>query len=283
MRSQGPSERQQVGVVSTPQTTPISTEAPCEITEAPLAPLDSASESSIKPASRFTLMPGGVRRSVGALLAGAALLTASCTLPALAQETIPTDPNAPIPTRTVLADSLKSARTEVSPEQPVIRTGHFSDGPAPGMAVFQQQSRRLRARLNSGEISLRQWRTAHRQLVSGILTGTTDLPRDWRGRIDLDAVIYGAITGGDRAKTRGQKAVDRFTRELEARMQVTARDLAYFDSTPFIRHTDEHGMDLTRYDFKEIDPKTIGKMLKETFRQIPVGGAAFRSGVGRPV
>jgi hypothetical protein len=120
---------------------------------------------------------------------------------------------------------------------------------------------------------------ARRMLFTSFDGGpAAELPRDHRGRIDVDALVTMVAVNApdaDRERTRGEIVMDRMTNEIERRMRLTARDMAnpetrFLDGVP---------------GYKEIPADDVQKIVTDALKDVPLaelpGGPALAELVKR--
>lgn len=143
--------------------------------------------------------------------------------------------------------------------------------------VQRQHARALNElyrRRDSGAIDAATFYRA-RAVLDASFVGRSDtaLPRDHRGRIDVDALItigqVGAVDAAD--MTRGELRFRQLGQELEQRMRVTARDMASRDFQPL------EGAP----GYKSLSEREVRSLLTDALQDIPLeelpGGAQLAS------
>lgn len=86
-------------------------------------------------------------------------------------------------------------------------------------------------------------------------------PRDERGRVTLESVLRSDPTTRETAETRGERIMSQLARDIELRMQITARDMATGNYTPI------DGLP----GYKEPNLDDVQRLVGRALRNMPVG------------
>lgn len=187
-----------------------------------------------------TLFGFAKKPAVVAVMAGAMAL--GCTSgAALANDRIPVDP-----------DPVVQLDTE-----PVVGL----DAAQPTNEAYRRAMEELADMRRDGRITPAEYEVARSTLLRAFLLGKEDnLIRDHDGDVDVEALLIGMTTDDAGAKSKGQIVMERLTRRLEHRMQVTARDMAN-PNTRFIEGAP---------GYKEISQREVERLVLDALQDMPL-------------
>lgn len=132
------------------------------------------------------------------------------------------------------------------------------------LTAFNNAMAQLESRHREGRLSAEELAGARRVLYAALIEhriGAT-VPRDVRGRIDLDALVLSSSGVTYASTTRGGQVVERLLAEIERRMRVTARDMAYPENVRFIEGAP---------GYKELPEAELRRMVGDALQDIPIG------------
>ncbi len=134
-----------------------------------------------------------------------------------------------------------------------------------GQAAFNRDMTRLEEMYGKGEISADQMARARGVLYRAHVLGFTEsAPKDERGRITVESVLRGDAAG-QQVRSKGEIVMDQFSRDLERRMRISARDMARGDYTAI------EGLP----GYKEIDASQVQRLFRKAMERMPIGELPF--------